>query len=223
MEFFFYNDDIERCMKGSKRKWIKSKPDVPDIWPVKLGTNLTKKEILALENAGFHLPQHAVISPSRLFGGDIPVDVASYPTPPFPDDHPKARSRKNIRRNKKVPTTKHANNCTSTLILKVHVRQITMIPHPGYGCIITLVLGIPPNIHQYMITIGTFPDCSCPYFKEMVTTALGKRGQWANCKHLYFIFTVIFRLDAEVDDFIHAPSFSFNEVKRVLENGILKH
>jgi hypothetical protein len=195
---------------------------VLDIWPVKLGTNLTKKEILALENAGFYLPQRVVISPKRLFGGDILVDVASYSTPPFPDDHPKTRSGKNIRRNKKAPTTKHANNCASTLILKAHVRQITMIPQPGYGCIITLDSGIPPNIQQYMITIGTFPDCSCPYFKEMVTTALGKQGQWANCKYLYFIFIVICRLDVEVDDFIHALSFSFSEVKRVLENGILK-
>jgi hypothetical protein len=67
---------------------------------MKFGTNLTKKEILALENAGFHLPQRAVISPRRLFGGDILVD-------------PKARSGKNIRRNKKAPTTKHANNCAS--------------------------------------------------------------------------------------------------------------
>jgi hypothetical protein len=148
--------------------------------------------------------------------------VASYPTPPFPDDHPKARSGKNIRRNKKVPTTKHANNCVSVLTLKAHVRQITMIPHPGYRCIVTLDSEIPPNIQQYLIIIGIFPDCSCPYFKEMVTKASGKRGQWTNCKHLYFIFTVICRLDAEVDDFIHAPSFSFNEVKRVLKNEILK-
>jgi hypothetical protein len=222
MEFFFYNDDIERCVKGSKRKWVKSKPDVPDIWPVKLGTNFTKKEILALENASFHLPQRVVISPRRLFGGDIPVDVASYPTLPFPDDHPITRSGKNIRRKKKAPTTKHANNCASVLTLKAHVQQITMIPHPRYGCIITLDSGIPPNIQQYMITIGTFPEYSCPYFKVMVTATLGKRGQWANCKHLYFIFTVICRLDAEVDDFIHAPSFSFNEVKHVLENGVLK-
>jgi hypothetical protein len=100
--------------------------------------------------------------------------------------------------------------------------MMMMIPHPGYGCIIILNSRIPPNIQQYMITIGTFPDCSCPYFKEMVMKALGKRGQWTNCKHLYFIFIVICRLDAEVDDFIHAPSFSFNEVKYVLENGILK-
>jgi hypothetical protein len=85
-----------------------------------------------------------------------------------------------------------------------------MIPHPGYGYIITLDSGIPPNIQQYMITIGTFPNCSCPYFKEMVTKALGKQGQWANCKYLYFIFTVICRLDAEVDDFIHAPTLEEN-------------
>jgi hypothetical protein len=122
MEFFFYNDDIERCVKGSKRRWVKSKPDVPDIWHLKLGTNLTKKEILALENASFHLPQCALISPRRLFGSDIPVDVASYPTPPFPDDHPKTRSGKNIQRYKKAPITKHANNCTSILTLKAHVR-----------------------------------------------------------------------------------------------------
>jgi hypothetical protein len=73
-----------------------------------------------------------------------------------------------------------------------------------------------------MITFGTFLDCSCPYFKEMVTKALDKRGQWANYKHLYFIFTVIYKLDTEIDDFIHAPSFSINEVKHVLENRILK-
>jgi hypothetical protein len=25
MEFFFYNDDIERCVKGTKRKWVQSR------------------------------------------------------------------------------------------------------------------------------------------------------------------------------------------------------
>jgi hypothetical protein len=53
MEFFFCNDDIEHCVKGTKRRWVKSKPDVPNVWPVKIGTNLSKKEILELEQAGF--------------------------------------------------------------------------------------------------------------------------------------------------------------------------
>jgi hypothetical protein len=56
IQFFFCNDDIERCVKGSRRRWAKSRPDVPCIWPMKLGTNLTKKEIQALGSVGFHLP-----------------------------------------------------------------------------------------------------------------------------------------------------------------------
>jgi hypothetical protein len=55
----------------------------------------------------------------------------------------------------------------------------------------------------------------------MATRALGKRGQWTNCKHLYFVFIIIGNLDSDRDAFIYAPSFSFNEVKQILESGIL--
>jgi hypothetical protein len=72
-----------------------------------------------------------------------------------------------------------------------------------------------------MITIGSFPACSCQYFKDMATKSLGKRSQWTNYKHLYFVFTVIGSLDTDRDAFIHSPSFSFNEVKWILESGIL--
>jgi hypothetical protein len=223
MQFYFCNDDIERCVKGSKRKWVLSKPEVPSIWPVKAGTNLTPKEILELQNAGFRLPQRVEISPRRLFGNhDLPDDVSGFQVPEFPANQPGTRSGKKIRRNPNAPTTKQANNCASALILKALVRQVTMVPHPGFGCIIKIDSGTMPIVEQYMVTIGSFPECSCPNFKEMSTKALGKRGQWANCKHLYFLFLVICRLDADVDVFIHAPSFSFNEVKRILESGILK-
>jgi hypothetical protein len=56
MEFYFCNDDIERCVKGTKRKWVQSRPDIPNIWPVKIRTNLSKKEILDFESVGFQLP-----------------------------------------------------------------------------------------------------------------------------------------------------------------------
>jgi hypothetical protein len=46
MEFFFCNDDIECCIKGTKQRWVKSRPNVPNIWPVKISTNLSRKEIL---------------------------------------------------------------------------------------------------------------------------------------------------------------------------------
>lgn len=222
MEFYFCNDDIERCVKGSKRRWVKSKPEVPEVWPVKIGTNLSRKEILDLEQAGFQLPQRPVISPRRLFGVDeLPADLSSYPVPASPEEYPKFRSGKKIRRLKSVPTPKQANNIASSLILKGQVRKVTMIPHPGLGCIVTLDSGAPPNVHQYLITIGTYPECSCEYFKDMATKSVGKRGSWASCKHLYFVFIVVGRLDSEKDAFIHAPSFSFSEVKQILERCIL--
>lgn len=224
MQFFFCSDDIERCVKGTKRKWVLSRPIVPSVWPVKIGTNLLKKEILAFQNAGFQLPQRVAMSPRRLFGTrGISVDMNSLPTPEFADDYPKTRSGKSIRRNPKAPTTKQANNCASAITLQGRIKQVTMIPHPGFGCIVTFESGMIPNTHQYMITISLFPECSCPYFKEMLAKSLGKRGQWSHCKHLYYIFNVICNMDPEVDVFIHAPSFSFDEVKRVIERGVLSH
>jgi hypothetical protein len=118
MQFYFYNDDKEKCVKGTRWRWIKSRPNVLNIWPVKIGTNLTRTEILALENASFQLPQHTIIFPRRLFRGEVPFDMDSYSTPACPDDHPNIRSSKDIQRNKKAPTTKHSNNCTSALTLK---------------------------------------------------------------------------------------------------------
>ena len=119
MEFFFYNDNIERCVKGTKRKWVQSRPDIPSIWPVKIGTNLSKKEILHLESVGFQLPQRAVIFPRRLFGmEELPFTLASFPTPANVDDFPKTRSGKSICRNNNAPNIQQANNCASILTLK---------------------------------------------------------------------------------------------------------
>jgi hypothetical protein len=224
MEFFFCNDDIECCVKGTKRKWVQSRPDILSIWPMKIGTNLSKKEILDFESAGFQLPQRAIISPRRLFGTEeLPFNLASFPTPASVDDCPKTRSGKSIRRNNNAPSTKQANNYASALTLKGQIRKVTMIPHPGYGCIITLDSGAPPKVQQYLITIGTFPECSCEFFKDMATKSLGRYGGWASCKHLYFVYTIIGSLKSERDAFIHAPSFSFNEVKQILESGILAY
>jgi hypothetical protein len=224
MEFFFCNDDIVCCVKGTIQKWVQSRPDIPSIWPVKIETNLSTKEILDLESAGFQLPSRAVISPRRLFGiEELPFNLASFPIPASPDECPKTRSGKSIRKNNNAPSTKQANNYASSLTLKGQIRKVTMIPHPRYGCIVTLDSGAPPKVQQYLITIGTYPKCSCEYFKDMATKSLGKHGGWVSCKHLYFVFTIIGSLKSERDAFIHAPSFSFNEVKQILESGILAY
>ena len=62
MQFFFCANDIERCVKGSRHKWVIPYTDIferlhiPTIWCVKIGTSLTYNEIEALKNADFQLP-----------------------------------------------------------------------------------------------------------------------------------------------------------------------
>jgi len=189
-----------------------------------LGTNLTCKEILSLENASFRLPQRKEMTPSKIFQDHpLPLDLASYTTYAYPDEFPTRRSRKLIRRNNKAPSRKHANNCSSALSLKAKMHKLCMLLAPALRCIISLDSGTPPKVQQYYLTILQLPTCICPNFKEMVTKAIGKKCQWANCKHLYYLYTVVCGLDLDSDTFIHATSFSFNKMKRVLEVGLLKY
>jgi hypothetical protein len=107
---------------------------------------------------------------------ELPFNLTSFPTPASTEDCPKTKSGKSIHRNNNAPSTKQANNCASTLTLKGQIHKVTMIPHPGYGCIVTLDSGAPPKNKQYLITIGTFPECSCEFFKDMATKSLGRGG-----------------------------------------------
>ena len=151
MQFFFYNDDIKQIIKSTKWKQVKFKPYILNIWPMKIGSNFSRKKILNLEIVGFQLLQRIVISLRRLFEmEELPFDLSSYSIPTSPDDHSKTKSGKNIQRNKNASTTKHANNCMSFLTLKGHLRQVTMILHPRFGYIITLDFEVPPKVQQYM-------------------------------------------------------------------------
>lgn len=208
MQFFFCNDDINRCVNSTRRKWILSKPIVPNVWPIKMGTNLTRKEILALENTGFNLMERVQLSPRKLFGEGSSMNLGNYPPPSSPSDHPTKRYGKNIRRNTTAPTTKHHNNCASALSIVGEICSILMVPPPSLGCIVTLESRNISKASRYLLTIGQFPSCDCPSFKDMSQKSLGKRGAWTYCKHLYYIFINVCGLDPEVNIFMHAPSFS---------------
>jgi hypothetical protein len=63
-EFWFYPDDIKGCVSGSKKKYVLDWPIVPNTWSVKIGTNLSREEVLALEDVGFLITAKGVIVPS---------------------------------------------------------------------------------------------------------------------------------------------------------------
>jgi hypothetical protein len=149
--------------------------------------------------------------------------MAELPTPAQADQYPTLRFGKKIRRTNNGPCVQQRNKWESALNVDGQITSVTMIPHPGIGCIILFQSRKKAKVEDYRITISTFPSCICPDFVEMSSRALGKRRSWVNCKHLYFIFRVTCNLDQYQDTFIHAPSLSFNEVKHILESGIMKH
>ena len=56
IDFWFCPDDIECCIKSTKHSWIIDWPQVPDVWPILSGTNLTCQKIkFLLQDAGFKL------------------------------------------------------------------------------------------------------------------------------------------------------------------------
>ena len=56
-------NDIKRCVSENKKKYVLDWHVVPRIWPMKIGTNLSRQEISALEDVEFQLQRKEVFSP----------------------------------------------------------------------------------------------------------------------------------------------------------------
>ena len=220
-EFWFCPDDIKRCVMGPRRSHVLSRPQIPEIWPVMIGTNLTTDEIILFEDAGFHLQEQPTLSPRRLFTSSKLFEVIewTYERPLHSDKPPCIRNGKNIRRNEKAPTDDHRNQWESARNVTGTILGVNILPYPGLGCVITLQSGIEPHHMVNRVTLSNFPACTCLSFSGMVSASIGKRGKYVNCKHLYYIFRYLCKVDANKDKFIHAPSLSMDEVMILLEKA----
>jgi hypothetical protein len=205
-------------VKGTKRKWIIDWPEVPEIWPILIGTNLNREETLLLQHAGFRLQERPILSPHRLFNmSKIHKTVLfDQPPPPNPNAYPTVRNNRTIWRIANAPSTEQRNKWESAGNIKGQILGVTLLPFPGLGAIVSLETGADHNRNVYRITMGMFPTCTCPDFVNMVVSAIGGRQQYVNCKHLYYLYRYFCKMDINDDKFIHAPSYSFNELKLLL-------
>jgi hypothetical protein len=141
-EFWFCPDDIKCCVSGSKKKYVLDWPIVPNTWPVKIGTNLSREEVLALEDARFQLQQREALSPRRRFStiATLPIPRSHFRMPLNPNAHPTFRFGKTVCRNLTTPTTDHKNKWESAGLMDgCFVVGVTAIPYPGFGVIINIV------------------------------------------------------------------------------------
>ena len=193
VDFWFCCDDIERCVKGYKRQFVLDWRGIPNTWPVRVGTKLSCQEILALEDARFQLEVHGEYLNVSFFGGPstTTMDTINHPKPANPNDYATTRYGKVIPCNSKAPTIDHRNKWESAC----QVQNVTEVPYLGFGRVFIIDSGIYPSKKQYHVIISNFPDCSCVDFINMFVVALGKRGQWVNCKHLLYI---LYRLQSSL-------------------------
>jgi hypothetical protein len=175
-DFWFCPDDIERCVKGSKRSWVLDWPQVPNVWPVLSGTNLTREETLLLQDAGFKLQERPSMSPRRMFALSnlFEAPVFDHPGPPNPEVHPSTRNSKSVRRNANIPTAEHRNKWESARNIKRMVLGVTVLLFPGLRAIVLLESEVEPDRKVYRITISHFPKCTCPDFLNLAVASLGK-------------------------------------------------
>ena len=52
-----------------------------------------------------------------------------------------------------------------------HVVGVTLIPYPGYGCIIIIV---SKEEKTYLVSIANSPQCTCPDFVKLLSLAMGR-------------------------------------------------
>ena len=106
-DFWFCPDNIARCVKGTKRRWVLDWPEVPELWPVLSGTKLNREETLFLQHAGFRLKERPGLSPRWLFNiSEIFSSILfDHPLPKNSDVHPTLRNNKAIRRIANASTT----------------------------------------------------------------------------------------------------------------------
>ena len=130
----FSPDDIEHCVKGSRRKWVnkffvdQERPPIPPMWPVKLCTNRTRPEILKLENADFKLPQKECITPNHLFNTSTPLNLSGVDVPANPNFYPSSKQSKSTRRSATAPLTKQMHVVASVQAMEKTILKVTMIP-----------------------------------------------------------------------------------------------
>ena len=83
-------------------------PIVPNTWPVKISTNLSKNEVVAFEDAWFQLQQGEALSPRRRFStiATFSIPRSQFYMPSNPEAHPELRFGKTVCRNPTTPLGK---------------------------------------------------------------------------------------------------------------------
>ena len=91
------------------------------------------------------------------------------------------------------PLSEHMNKWKNALYVDgYYVVGVTSNPYHGYGCVITIV---SKKEKTYIVFIAYIAQCNCLDFAKILLLAVQKRGHWVSCKHLYYVFMYLCKVE----------------------------
>ena len=129
------------CVKGPEQSHVLTQSEIPKVWPILIGTNLTCNEVIELENIGFCLQSSVYIFPWWLLSSRLRFEHVMW-THPRPTHAKRIHSLwngKQVCRSCKIPTENHRNRWESARNVTEFITGMHLLPlYPGLGTIITL-------------------------------------------------------------------------------------
>ena len=111
------------------------------------------------------------IAPTRLFTNSAPpMDVWNRYSG-ISILHPSDKIVQGCWRSSSAPSVKQRQMVASAEPMHGIVLKLTMIPQPGFGCIITLQSKSKLQPPIYQVTISSYPKCNCANFVDMAANA----------------------------------------------------
>jgi hypothetical protein len=139
VQFWFCPSDVIKCVMAQS-KCVIHYPEVPQIWPVKVGTSLTQAEVEDLEAAGFQIDDGKEVLANICNG--FPTFQGRITTQPRP---PKGSGdyRPTMRENKAFrfvadPSFEHLSKMAKSMDIDCTVVKFLKVPTPGYGIVYTV-------------------------------------------------------------------------------------
>ena len=207
MSFGFGLDDIKRCVSGSKKKHVLYWHIVPNTWLVKVGTNLSKEEVLVLEDQTQREHSHFIIGfqqlrPSPSLGC---IFVCHWIQMPIQLPGSK-RQCVTIQQHQQL-ITKQMGGCWTHGWLLCGWNHC----HP---------ISRAWSVNQHHLQGGYCVMCynwwhsalHMSRLHENITLIFGKERETGNCNHLHYVFRLMCKVDYVSDKFIHASTFTYNMI-----------
>lgn len=184
-QWFWFCVNVEHTRHVDRH--VKEIPDLPSVWPVQIGTNITAEEGAFIQQCGFQLKSKK---------------TRTIATPSVDTPMSQKRSRK-WRHGISKEAEKRLASADSMIASIVREEDIISGSH---------VIFHVRTENLYLVHVKAEPSCSCPDFQKRES---GKKPYLA-CKHIYFVFVKVLGLDRNHHMMIHQPTLSPVDVNFVL-------